>query len=47
MRKYNLLHPAKTSRIGIDTEDVLYVFDVESGRYLKLENINIKQNERY
>ena len=49
MRKYILLHPAKMSRIGEDTQDVLYVYDNDSGRYDRLAlldtDLNNEKNE--
>jgi replicative DNA helicase len=45
MRKYILLHPAKMSRIGEDTQDVLYVYDNNNGRYNHI-NINHKKEEK-
>jgi replicative DNA helicase len=47
MRKYILLHPAKMSRTGEDTQDVLYVYDNESGRYDRLGRLDIElENEK-
>ena len=47
MRKYILLHPAKMSRIGEDTQDVLYVYNNESGRYDRLGCLEIElENEK-
>ncbi len=47
MRKYILLHPAKMSRIGEDTQDVLYAYDNESGRYDRLGRLDIElENEK-
>ncbi len=45
IRKYILLHPAKMSRIGEDTQDVLYVYDNNNGRYNHI-NINHKKEEK-
>ncbi len=47
MRKYILLHPAKMSRIGEDTQDVLYVYDNNNGRYNHININHKKEEEKY
>lgn len=48
MRKYILLHPAKPSRIGEEAADILYIYDVESGRYQKIDKTaqNFQDNNK-
>ncbi|MHB1545052.1 MAG: DnaB-like helicase N-terminal domain-containing protein [bacterium] len=48
MRKYTLLHPAKPSRIGEEAADNLYIYDVESGRYQRVDKAaqNFQDNNK-